>query len=268
LSAFGGAVYLLNVALELSVGEMLWRACLPEGRVLARALAGLMGAGDDAAPRILGGAELDDGEPVVTGEQQREVAIELLHALVETLPRRGHAVLPTPSLGVIDTTRGRLFVATAVDAPFVFFAMPAKSPADMRAALDLFLSAWPVSAPQSRRTRALADIGGRAVVDGGSSAASALLTQLAGTLSLLFARRVGFVARGAAAAYEHLTDHYFAVPSEIVDSPEAIDVRMPMESIDLAIRRAGLDRDPGWVPWLARPVVITFSEQVEGGGIA
>jgi hypothetical protein len=268
LSAFGGAVYLLNVALELSIGEALWRACLPEGRIFARAVAGIMGARDDAAPRILGGAPVDDEEPVVTREQQREVAIALLHALVDALPRRGLAMLPAPSLGAIDTKHGRLFVATAIGAPFVFFAMPAESPADMRAALELFLSVWPVSAPPPGRARALEGTDGRAVIAAGSSAASALLSQLAGTLSLVFATRVGFVARGSAAAHEQLTERYLTVPSLIVDGAEAIDVRMPMESIEVAVRRAGLDRDPGWVPWLARTVIITFSEQVEGGGIA
>jgi hypothetical protein len=31
-----------------------------------------------------------------------------------------------------------------------------------------------------------------------------------------------------------------------------------MERIDLALRRSGLDRDPGWVPWLQRVVRIEF----------
>jgi hypothetical protein len=33
-----------------------------------------------------------------------------------------------------------------------------------------------------------------------------------------------------------------------------------MESIDLAVRKAGLDRDPGWVPWMERNVRVEFEE--------
>jgi hypothetical protein len=39
-----------------------------------------------------------------------------------------------------------------------------------------------------------------------------------------------------------------------------MEVRLPMERIDIAVRRAGLDRDPGWVPWLARTVRFEFVE--------
>jgi hypothetical protein len=31
---------------------------------------------------------------------------------------------------------------------------------------------------------------------------------------------------------------------------------MPLDSVDLDIRRAGLDLDPGWVPWLG--VVVRY----------
>lgn len=33
-----------------------------------------------------------------------------------------------------------------------------------------------------------------------------------------------------------------------------VDVRLPIEAVDLRIRRAGLDIDPGWVAWLGRVV--------------
>jgi hypothetical protein len=38
-------------------------------------------------------------------------------------------------------------------------------------------------------------------------------------------------------------------------------VVMPMARIDAALRSAGLDKDPGWVPWLGRAVRFIF----EGG---
>ena len=50
-----------------------------------------------------------------------------------------------------------------------------------------------------------------------------------------------------------------------------VEVWMPLSEIDLRIRRAGLDIDPGWVPWLGQ--VIRFHYDAEGrphgsGGIA
>lgn len=41
-----------------------------------------------------------------------------------------------------------------------------------------------------------------------------------------------------------------ARPGEIVADPGWIDVVMPLDSVEVGLRRAGLDRDPGWVPWL------------------
>jgi hypothetical protein len=40
----------------------------------------------------------------------------------------------------------------------------------------------------------------------------------------------------------------------ISHTPGWIDVRMPVDEVDLDIRRAGLDVDPGWVPWLGTVV--------------
>jgi hypothetical protein len=35
---------------------------------------------------------------------------------------------------------------------------------------------------------------------------------------------------------------------------------MPMEAIDIDLRRAGLDLDPGFLPWLGRKVEFVFEE--------
>jgi hypothetical protein len=40
----------------------------------------------------------------------------------------------------------------------------------------------------------------------------------------------------------------------ISHTPGWIDVRMPVDEVDLDIRQAGLDVDPGWVPWLGTVV--------------
>jgi len=39
-----------------------------------------------------------------------------------------------------------------------------------------------------------------------------------------------------------------------------IDIVFPLSEVNLEIRRAGLDLDPGWVPWLGRIVAIHFAE--------
>ncbi len=37
-----------------------------------------------------------------------------------------------------------------------------------------------------------------------------------------------------------------------------VDLTLPMNAISLPARRAGLDRDPGWVPDLGRVVLFHF----------
>jgi hypothetical protein len=58
-----------------------------------------------------------------------------------------------------------------------------------------------------------------------------------------------------------LVSRYLALPGRIVFAPEAMTIVMPMDRIDMALRRAALDRDPGWVPWLQRTVRIEFEPQ-------
>ena len=51
-----------------------------------------------------------------------------------------------------------------------------------------------------------------------------------------------------------------AVPGRVVLGRTHLDVLLPIERIDLAVRVSGLDRDPGWVPALARVVSFHFGE--------
>jgi hypothetical protein len=44
----------------------------------------------------------------------------------------------------------------------------------------------------------------------------------------------------------------------IAIGPEVIDIEIPLAAVDVEVRRAGLDRDPGWVPWLARKLRIVY----------
>ncbi len=45
-------------------------------------------------------------------------------------------------------------------------------------------------------------------------------------------------------------------PGQLAITPTHLEVTWPLRSVDLRIRAAGLDVDPGWVPWLGR--VVTF----------
>jgi hypothetical protein len=41
-------------------------------------------------------------------------------------------------------------------------------------------------------------------------------------------------------------------PARLSLTPTHVDVWQDLEAVDLRLRRAGLDLDPGWVPWLGR----------------
>ncbi len=272
MTRFGGAFYLLALAIELDVGQSLWHACLPEGVVLAEAIAALLGPGaaDDPAPLLFGGVRSRGPQSIVSREQQREVSIATLAAFAGALPRRQLARLPDTVLDLVDTAEGRLLVACEANGPFVLFAMPAQSPNEVRAAVDLFTASWPASAPAPSAPRALAGLDRRArlrpiahapvdpimvpiAAGTGSLAAAALVTQIAGSLGHLFAARAGCASPGVVA--KHLT-----IPACVSSDIERLDVELPLERLDLDVRRAGLDADPGWIPWLNRRVAFLYIE--------
>jgi hypothetical protein len=45
---------------------------------------------------------------------------------------------------------------------------------------------------------------------------------------------------------------------QIVLTDRAVTVIQPVEAIDVALRRAGLDADPGWLPWLGKTLSFRF----------
>lgn len=49
------------------------------------------------------------------------------------------------------------------------------------------------------------------------------------------------------------------VPARIDHGPSHLDAHYPLERIDLEIRLAGLDQDPGWLPWLGRVVSFHYA---------
>lgn len=52
-------------------------------------------------------------------------------------------------------------------------------------------------------------------------------------------------------------------PGVIEIQPETIAVRLPLEAVDLDLRRAGLDHDPGWLGWLERRMTLQFGTDEE-----
>lgn len=50
------------------------------------------------------------------------------------------------------------------------------------------------------------------------------------------------------------------VPGSVLAGPTHVDVHVPLGAVSLPLRLAGLDRSPGWVPWLARVVTLTFDD--------
>ena len=40
--------------------------------------------------------------------------------------------------------------------------------------------------------------------------------------------------------------------------PGWVELHLPLDGVDIDVRRAGLDVDPGWVPWLGTVVVFRY----------
>lgn len=51
-----------------------------------------------------------------------------------------------------------------------------------------------------------------------------------------------------------------AVPARVRHSPTHLDCHYPLSAVRLSVRRAGLDLNPGWVPWLGRVVTLHYED--------
>lgn len=66
--------------------------------------------------------------------------------------------------------------------------------------------------------------------------------------------------------YAHIGLHDLIVrPGRIVVTPLHLDVFFESGTVDLRIRRAGLDLDPGWVAWLGRVLRFHYLDRAGGG---
>lgn len=52
----------------------------------------------------------------------------------------------------------------------------------------------------------------------------------------------------------------FAVPGYLCRTRTHLDVLLPLARVDIRVRRAGLDVDPGWVPSLRRIIAFRFDD--------
>jgi hypothetical protein len=124
----------------------------------------------------------------------------------------------------------------------LIFAAPAPAATDEHGARAAFLRAWPTGAVDaasdhaaSLRLRADLAVDAALIAAVTAGCAQALLRARTGELEL-------------------------AARARIHDDGDVRIVTMPLEAIRIAIRKAGIDRDPGWVPWLERHVRIVFDE--------
>jgi hypothetical protein len=270
----GGLFYLLNPALELNLGETLWKACLPEQKVLAHALAALVGEELKYDPGIalFAGSAPDPPVPSVSEDQLNEVSEALLIALCAALPRRGLAQLPQTMLDLEYRSGASLLVARPVSSPFAIFARSAPTPSAARTALEAFLARWTRSAPTPLISPGLAELDatGRLqpmhqaadpsaalLPEAPSARATALLAQTIGVLCFLLQARAGATDIPNA---ESFVERYIQLPARVRVTAEDLTVTMPADAVKVELRRAGLDRNPGWVPWLQKTVRFEFAE--------
>lgn len=105
--------------------------------------------------------------------------------------------------------------------------IPILDPADAEARLDALVTAIPA----------------------GVTAAPGSLRQIFGT-------------QPAAFATEHETRlaHLLLRPGLLRHTPWEAELIWPLAAVDLALRRAGWDQDPGWLPWLGRTLRFRFGD--------
>lgn len=275
---FGGLFYCLGPALELSLGEIAWAACVNDGAFLARIATMLIGPGaeDDPAPRVFGGSpdRLQIGP--IDEERRTEMAEAMLRALVDALPRRDLARPPQIEWMVISLRSGRFLMAVPMTTDYPLFVWPAATSDALEAGLRTFNRIWPRGTPAQIAHPGLAAADPTGYVRGDVRTAlarslfvantddaheTALVTQAGGALAYLFAARLGSDGPGA---IELLRSRFLSIPARVEHSDGAVIVTLPGDRIDLAVRRAGLDRNPGWVPWLRATVRIVFDDVSEG----
>ena len=96
-----------------------------------------------------------------------------------------------------------------------------------------------------------------------TAVAICLLAQICGSIAFLFGSRAASRSGEEPDAADSLAARFLTVPARVRLEPDSLKIIMPMDRIDLALRQAGLDRDPGWIPWLKRTVHLEFLNTTE-----
>ena len=91
-----------------------------------------------------------------------------------------------------------------------------------------------------------------AVVAALDTGAGALASGLAAALAAVVASRLDRAWDPAIARALVACDGAFTL------DPDEIRIELPLATVDVDVRRAGLDADPGWVPWLERRVRVIY----------
>jgi hypothetical protein len=265
----GGLFYLLARLQELEIPESLWKACLPEGAVLAAATAALLGPEfeNDPAPALFGGIERVSSCPEITNEQHAEIARAACAQMAVALPRRGESIPPVV-VTLADRPSGRMMIAAIEGLPFIFFAWPALTPEALREGLATLLDSWPTNALLSAAPALITlDASGRLqawrdaplatwlIPEAPSAPASALLAMVAGAPATLLAARSGDITSVGAKGF---VARRLARLARVRVTSDRMDVFLKAAAIDLDLRRAALDADPGWLPWQRRSVRVVF----------
>jgi len=257
-TSYAGFFYLVTLWLELGTGEHLWQACLPEGRILGWAAAGLVEG--DPILTWLGDADLS--APPVTSAQTEEVIAQGCLELAQALPRRRPDVaIPDLELFLV----GNELIATLPGSVYPIWSAICPAPSDLREAAAMLSGQWPgaLSIPRSFEVLGL---GGRFQVRSeevprclfrreGPEPAARLATAVIGTAAALFEWRTDEPCAASGAAF---VERWLRIPGRLEDAGEALVVHLRAEDVAFPIRRAGLDRDPGYVPWLQRAVRLCF----------
>src|SRR5262249_26395174 len=84
----------------------------------------------------------------------------------------------------------------------------------------------------------------------------------AGCGGLVFAARAGT----AVDSVEAFVARHIARPACIGIRVKRIEMLLGPDDVDIAVRLAGLDRNPGWLPWLQREVRFVFEPHETGAG--
>ena len=150
----------------------------------------------------------------------------------------------------------------------------ASTPETLRAGLGALLDTWPhrgsleaapalVTLDTSGRLRPWREPPAVSLLlpSAPSAPAAALLAVTAGAPAMLFAARAGDTTPNTVEAF---VLRRLARPGRLRITSTGMDVVLDADDIDLDVRRAALDRDPGWLPWLRRTVRFVFEARRVG----